>query len=799
MEHAGAQTFNNLDTHLAPFIKKDNLSFEQVKQYTQQLIFNLNIPSRWGAQAVFSNFTFDITCPKDMANEKAIVGGKECDFTYGDCQNEMDLFNLAFIEVMQEGDSDGQVHTFPIPTYNIDENFDWNSPIANKLFEMTAKYGTPYFSNYINSGMDAQSVRSMCPMTPDTMLLIKSNQNGISIKPIGDIYSNNNRMDTEYEVWTKQGWSKCKPIQLPKTKVYKITLSNGIEIKFGENHMQPIMGGQVLKTSELEENMWLPFNKNEIGTTLGDFELGFAIGSYTGDGSKSDRGIIYSLCDNERDKPTAKRLIKFWENLGFNTSQSISNKNVHFVRINGNPIDIIERYVKGDNALEKSLTRHVFNSSIEFKKGFIEGFHATDGSEACKRLYTSSLQLRYDITYLLASLGQKYSITYTDTRENRLGNNPNYRIDFPKIKNYGDKYKEDDDYQYYRIEKIEEYNYRGQYLYCLEVYNDNMQFMLANGLITRNCRLRLDLSELRKKSGGFFGAGDLTGSIGVVTLNLPRLGFICKTKEEFFNKLNNLMDIAKESLDIKRIKIKETLDSGLLPYTFRYLEQGLINHFSTIGIIGMNECLENFMNKNITTKEGNEFANEILDHINARLSKYQEESPDQILYNLEATPAEGTSYRLAKIDKEKYPNIKTANDSETPYYTNSVHLPVGYTDDIFKMLELEDDMQSKFTSGTVIHLFLGEQVDSGEKVKNLIRRIFTNYKLPYISLTPTFSTCIDHGYIKGEVYECPTCGKNTEVWSRVTGYWRPISSYNKGKKQEFKDRKYYSLRGEQNA
>lgn len=307
------------------------------------------------------------------------------------------------------------------------------------------------------------------------------------------------------------------------------------------------------------------------------------------------------------------------------------------------------------------------------------------------------------------------------------------------------------------------------------------------------CRLRLDLRELRKKNGGFFGAGDGTGSIGVVTINLPRIGYLAKSKNDYYKKLDRLLLLAKESLDIKRAKCNEILDLGLLPYMKRYLKNGLNNHFSTIGIVGMNESCLNFIGKDIGTEEGNAFANEVLDYINKRLADFQEESQHKVLYNLEATPAEGTSYRLAKHDKDDFPDIITAGTIEVPYYTNSVHLPVNYTDDIFKMLKLEDELQTKFTSGTVIHLFLGEQIENINVTKTLIKKICENFKLPYFSITPTFSTCLEHGYIKGEQYNCPTCNEPTLVWSRVVGYYRPVQHWNTGKAQEFSEREYYKL------
>ena len=459
-EWAGAMAFSSFDTYLAPFVKVDNLSYREVKQAIQQFVFSLNVASRWGGQTPFTNITLDWVVPEDMKDEPAIVGGQLADFTYGELQNEMNIINKAFIEVMMAGDADGRPFTFPIPTYNITDDFDWDSENSNLLFEMTAKYGLPYFQNFINSELNPGDVRSMC------------------------------------------------------------------------------------------------------------------------------------------------------------------------------------------------------------------------------------------------------------------------------------------------------------------------------------CRLQLNLKELRAKTGGLFGSGECTGSIGVVTLDMPRIGYLSKTKEEFFERVSRLMDMAKESLEIKRKLVERNMENGLLPYTKRYLGT-MNNHFSTIGLVGMNEALLNFLGKDIGSEEGKKFAVEVLNFMRDKLTQFQESTGH--IYNLEATPAEGTSYRLARIDKQKYPDIITAGEDE-PYYTNSTQLPVGYTDDIFEALDLQDDLQTLYTGGTVLHGFLGEELDNPESCKLLVRRIAENYRLPYYTITPTFSICKKHGYIAGEHFTCPKCGEPTEVYSRVVGYFRPVQNWNKGKKEEFKER-----------
>ncbi len=469
-EWAGAQAFSSFDTYLAPFVKVDNLSYEQTKKALESFIFGVNTPSRWGTQAPFSNITLDWVVPPDLAEQPAIVGGKEMDFKYKDCKKEMDMINKAFIEIMIEGDANGRGFQYPIPTYSITRDFDWSDTENNRLlFEMASKYGTPYFSNYINSDMEPNDVRSMC------------------------------------------------------------------------------------------------------------------------------------------------------------------------------------------------------------------------------------------------------------------------------------------------------------------------------------CRLRLDLRELRKKSGGFFGSGESTGSIGVVTINMPRIAHVAKNEEDFYKQLDHMMDIAARSLKIKRNVITKLMDEGLYPYTRHYLGT-FNNHFSTIGLVGMNEAGLNakWIAKDMTHPECQNFTERVLNHMRERLSDYQEMYGD--LYNLEATPAESTAFRLAKHDLKYYPDIITANqESGVPYYTNSSHLPVGYTEDIFSALDIQDNLQTLYTSGTVFHAFLGEKLPTWQSAAKLVRTIAENYKLPYFTLSPTYSVCKNHGYIKGEEYTCPECGEKAEVYSRITGYYRPVQNFNDGKAQEFKDRKVYNI------
>jgi len=481
-EAAGAQAFSNFDTYLAPFIRYDHLDYAQVKQSLQEFMFNINVPTRVGFQTPFTNITLDLKVPGFLKKQPVIIGGKTQELTYGDFQPEMDLFNAAFAEVMAEGDANGRVFSFPIPTYNITADFEWDNPVYDKIWEITAKFGIPYFSNFINSDMKPDDVRSMC------------------------------------------------------------------------------------------------------------------------------------------------------------------------------------------------------------------------------------------------------------------------------------------------------------------------------------CRLRLDKRQLQKRGGGLFGANPLTGSVGVVTINFPRLGYESKSEDEFFQRLDKLMELAKESLETKRKVIENLTEKGLYPYSKFYLRNVKLrtgkywkNHFSTIGIVGMNECCLNFLGCNIAQKKGYTFALKVMDRMRSKLELFQEETGN--IYNLEATPAEGTSYRLARIDKTEYPDIITANEpfvkkGAQPYYTNSTQLPVYYTDDLFEALHLQDELQAKYTGGTVFHTFMGEKQLPIESVKMLIKKIMSSFRLPYITLSPTFSICPSHGYLFGEHRTCPKCAAagqtvHCEVYSRIVGYLRPVDQWNDGKQEEFKERKLF--------
>lgn len=623
-EIAGAVAFNSVDTLLAPFIKQDKLTFKEVKQAMQNFVYSINSNSRGGAEPAFSNITLDLTPPVDLIDNYVIIGGELQSFTYRKCQQEMDMFNRAFCEVMLEGDANEKNFAYPIPTYNIHERFDWDNPNNKLLWEMTGKYGTPYFANFLNSDLDVRDIRSMCPLTGDTEVLVKS-QEEIFVQTIEKLFD---ALDMKYQVWNGERWVHASLNRFDKTKVYELTLSNGSRVKMGENHLQPVRGFQEPKQAKgIKVGDWLPYNKNAI-----------------------------------------------------------------------------------------PMTSHKLR----------------DG-----------------------------------------------------------QYDEDDKFLYSMVENIQEVQTEDDYLYCFEVQDDSHLFMLADGLITHNCRLSLDLTELKKKNGGLFGAGDSTGSIGVVTLNLPRIGYEANTKEEFFKILDDRLALSVDSLEIKRVWLeKEILENDLIPAFQEYVGT-LENHFSTIGVIGYNEMCMNFFGKDIRDPECHAFCLEVGEHLREQLQHYQLATGH--LFNLEATPAESTCYRLAKKDKKKYPDIYTQGEGEDIYYTNSCHIPVRYVDSIFDNFTHQNELQKQFTGGTVIHTYL-EGAISGDQAKALVKSLCLNFSVPYISLSPISRYCDEHGYIVDRTDTCPRCGDRLKKYQRITGYLRCVDNFNIGKQAEFNDRVQINLK-----
>ena len=798
-EWAGAQAFSSFDTYLAPFVKADSLSQKEVKQCIQSFIYGVNTPSRWGTQAPFSNVTLDWTVPKDLENLPAIVGGKEMDFTYGDCKKEMDMVNRAFIEIMIEGDANGRGFQYPIPTYSITKDFDWSDTENNRLlFEMTAKYGTPYFSNYINSEMDPSDVRSMCPLYGKEKVLVRDDYTQeFHISTIENLYKGNKK-EKVYKIILNGEVKKAAIHRYDGQKFYKVKTVNGHEVILSASHGNPVRGGLVKRTDELTTEDYLPFNVVPFDGKGLSYDDGLMIGAFMGDGSlKDDYTVVYSL-NNTTKKGLIADIIHIAEKkYGAKVSLSEMENTCINVNVTSRMLrGLVEEYVSG-KALEKELNAKCIGRSMSFREGILDGYQRTDG-DTKNRIYTASKKAVDSITAMLMSMGIPTKVTVDDRGSKQtLSDNPVYAVRPYNVENgqksYKDVYIKDDGYMWFRIESVEKFDTTSEIGYCFEVLGDEEPyFTLPCGMVTHNCRLRLDLRELRKKSGGFFGSGESTGSIGVVTINMPRIAYLAADEKDFYKRLDKLMDIAARSLKTKRTVITKFLENGLYPYTKRYLGN-FNNHFSTIGLVGMNEAGLNakWLRAGLTDEKTQKFTKDVLNHMRERLSDYQEQYGD--LYNLEATPAESTSYRFAKHDRKKYPDIIAANMNGTPYYTNSSHLPVGYTDDVFSALYIQDELQTLYTSGTVFHAFLGEKLPDWKAAANLVRKIAENYKLPYYTMSPTYSVCSEHGYLTGEQFTCPICGQKTEVYSRITGYYRPVQNWNDGKAQEYKDRVVYNI------
>ena len=559
----------------------------------------------------------------------------------------------------------------------------------------------------------------------------------------------------------------------------------------------------------------IPIAKQGHEGKLGDFELGRFLGLYISEGGIDKNEVYFSFNKNEKE---LQEFIK-----------KVAEERFAFpVRITRDPrwdttqvwvkskaaVEWIRKFCSGENATKKRLLSPCFGMSKDFRLGVLIGIYQGDGYERDVEFHTTNKKLRDDAADLARSIGVNY--TKRINRNNTKGEEQftsyalrlcrdSLRELVPHFKNIRTStssiFKDFGKFYGIKIKSIKVQNYCAS-VYDFEVDSKEHLFQLANGVITHNCcRLRLSNKELYKRGGGLFGSAPLTGSIGVVTINMPRIGYLSKTKKDFFERLGHLMDLAKESLEIKRKALENFMEKGLYPYSKYYLasvkklrNSYFGNHFATIGLMGMNEALLNFIGDNIASKRGRRFTLEVLDFMREKLVKYQEETGN--MYNLEATPGEGTSYRQARTDKEKYPEIITAGTKKVPYYTNSTMLPVNYTDDIFEALKLQDEIQCKYTGGVVLHLFLGERVSDPQMAKELVKKVFENFHLPYITLTPTFSICPSHGYLSGEHFFCPQCTikQPCEVYSRVVGYYRPVQQYNTGKQQEFKERKVFKIR-----
>lgn len=832
-EWAGAMAFSSFDTYLAPFVRVDNLTYDEVKQHVQSFIFGVNTPSRWGSQSPFTNVTFDWTVPNDLKDHPAIVGGKTLDFTYGDCQKEMDVINKAFLEVFFEGDGEGRGFSYPIPTYNITKDFDWESDNAKLLYKMTGKYGTPYFQNFINSDLNPSDVRSMC-VTGDTLVHVKlvkeiekyqketGNKGSKKFKKqirINELFEKYNV--NEFQIMTSQGYRFCERKIITETdKLIEIVTDSGKTLRMTPNHPSLVYGKEkeglkVILAENLKPGMevsikqdlngrsghqWTELEKEHMSKVKKEFRskeenrlkfVGKRNGMFNKIHTDETKAKISMNCQNHYVSENCKKKSSdrwsglnnpvckqsYWDRKNFeNNNMQISDLEkiiVNFLEIQGHKY--IFQKVFTCNEKDKAFVADFF---IPEKNLVVESvldcddLYFNDNSTKIipNRKYEFYKQQGFDVVTVNPSKTDEW-IKYLNKSEQIIAVNQ-IKLDKPC-----------------KVYDVEIKQVEGSY----EVFD-----FYANNILTHNCcRLRLDKREinarcekLENKGGGLFGAAELTGSVGVVTINMPRIGFLSATKEEYFNRLARVMDTARNSLEVKRKIVTAMLDVGLFPYSKRYLKHGFKNHFSTIGLIGMNESTLNFMGLDLTNEQARLFAKEVLDFMRNKLVAYQKETG--YLYNLEATPGEGTSYRLAKIDKEQYSDIIVSGEKE-PYYTNSTQLPVNSSDDIFESLDMQDSLQVKYTGGTVFHGFLNESIDDISIVKDLIKKIASNYHLPYFTLTPTFSICRNHGYLKGEQFRCPKCELETEVYSRIVGYYRPVQHWNVGKKSEYHDRLEYTV------
>jgi len=767
------------------------------------------------SQAPFSNFTLDWIVPNDLAETYCWVGGKQVDFKYKDCQKEMDMFNEVLLDLFEKGDADGRLYSYPICTYSITKDFDWESSNAKKLFEITCKYGMPYFQNFINSDLSPSDIRSMCIM-PDTVIRIL-NPDGKweedSIKNIFDNYDEN-----EIKVLTRWGYYpiKRKIVIKYSGKMYKFTTQSGKILITTPDHPHLIY-------AERNKN-----DKSLIIRQAKDLKVGdkFSV--------RYEKNTIQLWNNKNRGKTCEER---FGEEKGKLYRQKCSDRNKRLGRWQGNsnPMRTMtdeqnrERMKKisqtsmGHPVSEKcrkaSSERWKANNPIH-SQGYWDHVQETNGHTTIasdwefkfrKELDALGLEYKHQFVIndsngnftgiadfyipsknLVIELETNFSgdthCYYNDEIEdspyvkkpwNQVIRNAGYNLLVFDPSNNDDSYR---GYINYRDEivSIELIDYDGL-VYDLEVdspddYNQSESLghtFYANNILTHNCcRLRLDKRELMKRGGGLFGAAEKTGSTGVVTINLPQLGYRFKgDKEGFYKELDCLLVMAKESLVIKRKTIEELLEGQFYPYSKVYV-QSYDTFFNTIGINGCNECIRNFTNDehDITDEWGQAFTNELMDYINSRLSDFQEETG--LLFNLEATPAEGTGYRFALHDKKNYPDIITANDNGDPYYTNSTWLPATFTDDIFEALDIQDQFQVKYTGGTVFHAYLGERIHNWKACAELIKTIFTNYRLPYLTISPTFSICPKHGYLDGEQKFCPKC--RDEELARVDAQIREV-------------------------
>lgn len=769
-EWAGAQAFSSFDTFLAPFVRADKLDYRQVKQLLQEFIYCCGTSSRWGGQTVFSNITLDIKCPEDLVNKPVIIGMEDTGTNYGDYQAEMDMINLALLDVMSAGDKDGRPFTFPIPTYNITNEWDWDSPVADKIFEVTAKYGYPYFSNYMSSDMKPSDVRSMAFIGSQD-IIYKDKFGRVSKNELRHLVNN----------WCNAGEDNKPQYQflmdgrfVDVTEMFKIpykdygeyvevTLDNGYVERFSIDHKCAVITPEGIKTKLSQDlkagDKFLLSSKPWNCSNIGTYETGKILGYYLAEGWKRNNEIYFAI--NINHKEIVDEIVEFFSNLGSRTTvEKQEDVNIFTVHVYGKTgIGLINTYIIGERATAKRLLCNVWDMSNDFRQGMLDGYIATDGSIRHGSIaHTTNKYLIQDLKYLGSSVGKIFreSVNEKNTRYFKED-----KSDFETFKSYKlDVYScEQSDKGYHvPVKFIRFVKSKSDFVYNFTVNTPEHLIQLPDGVISHQCcRLRLDLRELLKKGNGLFGSAEQTGSIGVITLNMARLGYMFKNdKENLYKTIKDICSVAKDALEVKRKFLTERLEAGFYPFTKRWIGT-YRNFFSTIGVNGINEMIKNYTDgkEDITTEFGQDFAEDVLNYIRDLMVDFQKETGH--LYNLEATPAEGATTRFARVDKKLYPDIIQAGTEESPYYTNSSQLPAGYTDDIFTALDLQEKLQTKYTGGTVLHLYMSQKISSGSMCKEIVKRVLTNYSVPYISITPVYSICPKHGYIAGEHKFCPIC------------------------------------------
>jgi anaerobic ribonucleoside-triphosphate reductase len=794
-DYSGAQAFNGVDTYLAPYAYKKYLDFkkagcapsvafrlarEDIYQSVQNFIFHLNMDTRYGNQKPFSNITLDITIPYDMKDELALVAGQPIkaffdytsdgirvnNHTYGDLWEWQRLVAEAFIDTFNEGDKEGKSFTFPVLTLNVDNSF-FDHPLTDKICEFTAKYGIPFFQNFVNgeSGgekMDPRAVRAMCPLHPTTPLFVKSSkQNEPAIRNISDVYTGISK-NIEYSVLHNGEWKECSAIQVETTAARIIKTNSGVEVNMSNNHLQPVKYSKyskqdIITADRLEVGMYVPFASTSIPEKLNNKLAGIAVGAFIGDGSYSDNGIIYSL-NNSTKQELLHQLKMFYEGMGYRCGIYEGQRNVVFLSVKcfGKAVQKwMSQFVPKENALDKHITNKVYVMGSEFVEGILEGWYATDGGNS-GRIYTASEALREDFKNMCGYLGKNYNVDMKgDTRECRYSDSPVYTLKTHIKQNYGDYFFFEDDMYWHKIVEIEDIKYNTPHkYYCLVINEEDHLFQLANGFITHNCRLNLNLAEIANTTGGLFGNSDGTGSLMVVTLNLPYIAHESNGNMKVFNaRLKYVMERIRELHLWKRNKVNEALHSGFLALSKKTLPKGFDTFFTTVGFIGLWECVE-ILNKDensLLTDNGLELGEEILSTMTSRTKKWVEQY--KALWNVEETPAESASYKLAKKSLKQFPDIIHRGLKKAPYFTNGCNIPVEFQDDLMRVLRVRTRLQSIPNGGTATHFYIGEEW-SVEQTKEFIRTICQT-TIPYFSISTVYSICPICGYKVGAHDTCP--------------------------------------------